>query len=98
MVFATEHGRRKAIWINTRFDLQGGRFQYAYVIPDTLVTLIGVSLSPREKGTQVSVEYQRTALNAGANGLVEEMAEHDAAAGKEWETQLNKYLAARATS
>jgi hypothetical protein len=98
MVFATEHGRRKAIWINARFDLRGGRFQYAYVIPDTLVTLIGVSLSPREKGTQVSVEYQRTALNAGANALVQQMAEHDAAAREEWQMQLNAYLAARTTS
>lgn len=92
MVFATEHGPGKAVWINTRLDLQGGRFQYAYVIPDTLVTLISITLSPREKGTQVSVQYQRTALNAGANALVQQMAQHDLAAGPHWNQQMNGYL------
>ena len=93
MVFVTRHGQAAAVWINTRLDLQAGRFQYVYVIPDTLATLISVQLGRRADGTSVAVEYQRTALCEHANAQVQQMADHDAAAGPEWEAQINTYLA-----
>jgi hypothetical protein len=98
MVFVTEHPQGQAVWINTELDPQRGRYQYVYVIADRLATRIRVALSPHDEGTRVSVEYQRTALNAGANALVREMAEHDGAAGAQWEMQVNGCLAARGQS
>ncbi len=40
MVFAVRHGELEATWVNTAFDLTQGRIQYAYVIPDALITVI----------------------------------------------------------
>ena len=92
MVFSLAHGEKTAIWVNTAFDLQSGRVQYVYVIPDTMVTVIALRLAPQENGTHVAVTYQRTALNAEAGDLVRQMAAQDAAAGPEWEEQINGYL------
>jgi hypothetical protein len=93
MAFTLARGRKTAIWVNTTFDLPGGRVQYVYVIPDTLVTVITLRLTPQENGTLVAVNYLRTALNAKANDLVRQMAAHDSVAGPEWEKQINAYLA-----
>ncbi len=93
MVFKIQHGDRHAIWVNTEFDLKAGRMQYAYVIPDKLVTLITIRLTPLEKLTQVAVEYERTALSVGANEHVRHLAENDRKSGPEWEKQINGYLA-----
>jgi hypothetical protein len=93
MVFKVKHGNLNAIWVNTEFDLKSGRFQYAYLIPDALVTLITVQLTPQGNATHVAVEYDRTALSADANGHVRHLADNDAKAGPEWEAQINDYLA-----
>lgn len=93
MVFLIEHPHGQAIWVNTELDPQGGRYQYVYVIPGKVATRIRVVLSPDRAGTRVTVDYQRTALDARANALVEQMAGHDAAAGPEWEEQVNGCLA-----
>ena len=92
MVFQVQHGDRRAVWVNTEFDLKAGRMQYAYVIPDKLVTLITIRLTPQEKATRVEVEYERTALSVGANEHVRHLAENDRKSGPEWERQINEYL------
>lgn len=93
MVFKIAHGHTHAVWVNTAFDLRGGRIQYAYVIPDAMVTLITLRLTPEGERTRVEVEYDRTALSAELNAHVEQMADGDAKAGPEWEQQIDRYLA-----
>ena len=92
MAFTIAHGDKTVVWINTAYDPASGFFQYAYVIPDVMVTLITVKLTPQDKWTHVAVRYERTALNATAKGMVTEMADHDSKAGPEWEKQINDYL------
>ena len=92
MVFRVAHGNQKAIWVNTEFDLKNGRVGYAYVIPDALVTVIRLKLTPLGNQTRVEVEYERTALNAEAEAHVRHMAESDRNSGVEWEKQVNGYL------
>jgi len=92
MVFTLAHGGRNAIWVNTSFDLGANRVQYVYVVPDTLVTVIELKLTPNGDTTHVAVTYDRTALTGKANHLVREMAERDAHAGPEWARQINGYL------
>lgn len=92
MVFKVTHGHTHAVWVNTAFDLAGGRIQYAYVVPDAMVTLITLRLTAEGARTRVEVKYERTALDAELNAHVEEMAEADAKAGPEWEKQVNQYL------
>jgi hypothetical protein len=61
-VFTIQHGPHTAVWINTLFDLPGGRMQYVYVIPEKLATTIDVSLHAIDPThTAVHVTYIRTA-------------------------------------
>jgi hypothetical protein len=92
MVFTVAHGHNTAVWLNTRFDPAAGSFQYAYVVPGVMATMITLNLEPEEERTRVTVEYQRTALDPNANGLVQKMAEDDRESGPEWEKQINDYL------
>ncbi len=92
MVFTVAHGPYQVPWVNTEFDLQAGRVQYVYVIPDTLVTVITIRMTPQGDKTHVAVEYDRTALKPEANDHVRQMAEHDGKSGPEWEEQINGWL------
>lgn len=95
MVFTVAHQHLHAPWVNTAFDLKNGRIQYVYMIPDALVTVITLKLTPQGQQTRVEVEYDRTALNPDADEHVRHMAEGDRKSGPEWEQQVNGYLAAR---
>ena len=93
MVFTLTHGPFLVPWVNTDFDPFAGLMQYVYVIPDTLVTVITLRVTPQGNTTHVAVEYDRTALNAAANQRVQHMAEHDRGSGPEWKEQIDGYLA-----
>ncbi len=95
MVFLIAHGGMAVPWINTEFDLQNGRVQYVYVIPEKLVTLITIHLTPQGDRTRVAVRYDRTALGAEGDAHVQRLGGHDAIAGPEWEASINGYLSAR---
>lgn len=92
MVFTVTHGPYRVPWVNTEFDLAGGRVQYVYVIPDTMVTVITIRMTPEGEKTHVNVEYDRTALSAEGNDHVRKLAENDAKSGPEWEGQINGWL------
>ncbi len=93
MVFTVAHGPYRVPWVNTEFDLKAGRVQYVYVIPDTLLTVITIRMTPQVDKTHVAVEYDRTALNAQGNDHVRQLAEHDSKSGPEWQGQINGWLA-----
>lgn len=92
MVFTVAHNHLRSTWVNSEYDLKSGRIQYVYVIPDALVTVITLRLTPVGEQTQVEVEYERTALSAEADAHVRHLAEGDRRAGPEWEAQVNGYL------
>jgi hypothetical protein len=94
MVFQVSHGEHTSIWVNTAFDLAGGHIQYAYVMANAMVTSIDIRLMrDGASKTHVAVVYERTALLAEANDHVRHFAANDAKADKEWEEQINGYLA-----
>jgi hypothetical protein len=92
MVFAVAHDHRQSVWVNTELDLKKGRIQYVYLIPDVLVTVITLRLTPQGNRTQVDVEYERTALSAETDTHVRHMAEADRGAGPDWDKRVNGYL------
>ncbi|HUO33785.1 MAG TPA: hypothetical protein VMU43_02230 [Candidatus Acidoferrum sp.] len=92
MVFKVAHGHMKSIWVNTALDLQGGRIQYAYVIPGAMATVITLELTAQGEKTHVAVEYDRTALDGEMNAHVQQMAAEDAKSGPEWEREVSAYL------
>jgi hypothetical protein len=92
MVFKVRHAAGNAIWVNTAFDRNEARIQYVYVIPEVVVTVITLKLTPDGGSTIVEVVYERTALAETANELVEGMAMRDRLACKEWSQQVNAHL------
>jgi hypothetical protein len=94
MVFTVPKGQFTSAWVNTAFDLAAGHIQYAYLVSETMATLIDIHLT-RESGqkTAVTVVYERTALMPEANEHVQRFADEDAAAGKEWSDAINSYFA-----
>lgn len=92
MVFSISHEGRDVTWVNTVFDSSTGRVQYAYVVPDVMVTLITVAVRDRGATTDVQVQYDRTSLSPDGDELVSDMASHDRRAGPEWADQINAYL------
>lgn len=93
MVHCLGHGPKTAVWVNTCYDPLTGRFQYLYVIPDIVATMITIALTARGDSTDVAVSYERTALSSVANDLVGRMAEQDGRAGPEWQSQIDAHLA-----
>ena len=94
MVFQVAHGQLTSTWVNTAFDLAAGHIQYVYVLGDAMVTTIDISLARKgAQTTRVTVVYERTALRPEANEHVQHFASNDQKAGKEWEAQINSYLA-----
>jgi len=93
MVFQVSRGQRLATWVNTIFDPTSGRVQYVYVLPEVVVTVITLELRPKGAATEILVRYERTSLSRETDAAVREMAAQDRAAGPEWATQINGYLA-----
>jgi hypothetical protein len=92
MVFKVSVGERHAVWVNTAFDPMARRIQYVYVIPDVVVTVITLNLTPDGGSTTVDVIYERTALMPAANETVQLMASRDRLAAKQWSQQINEHL------
>ncbi len=92
-VFTVQHGRHKSVWINTLFDLAGGRLQYVYFIPDTLVSTVDVKLTSLDaSSTTVEVTYVRTALQIAANDDVRALGDSDRDNGPHWQEAIEAYL------
>jgi hypothetical protein len=90
-----QHGPHKSVWVNTVFDLAGGRMQYVSFIPDTLVSTVDVRLSNLTPSTtKVEVIYVRTALDVAANEDVLALGTGDAGNGPEWQKAIEDCLAA----
>ena len=94
MVFQVSHGQMTSTWTNTAFDLAAGHIQYVYLLNDAMATTIDIRLTHEEsRKTGVTVVYERTALTPEANEHVQHFAKGDEKARKEWEDQINGYLA-----
>jgi hypothetical protein len=92
-VFTVQRGPHNSIWVNTLFDLAGGRMQYVSFVPDTLVSIVDVRLTPLDSSrTSVEVTYARTALDVAANDQVHAMGKSDGESGPEWQQAIEECL------
>jgi len=94
-VFTIQHGPVTAVWITTLFDLESRHFQYAYFIPEIMVTTIDVHFTPIDTSTKVHVVYTRTALTPEGNDHVTAFTTIDKSAGHDWQSAIDNYLASR---
>lgn len=91
-VFRVQKGSQSSVWVNTVLDLTAGRVQYVYVLGDVLVTRIDIRLKRNGNDkTDVSVTYERTALDPSANAHVNTLAKSDATSADEWRSAINAY-------
>jgi len=95
-VFTIHHGSVTAVWVNTLFDLESRHFQYAYFIPDIMVTTIDARFAPNNSTTtQVHITYTRTALTPDGNNHVTAITAIDKNASDDWQSAIDTYLATR---
>lgn len=93
-VFTVAHGPHTSVWVTTRFDVKAGRMQYVSVIPDAVLSLIDVQLTPSASGhTEVEVTYARTALSSAMNEEVQAMGDADRYSGPDWQKAVEGCLA-----
>lgn len=91
-VFTVEAGHSN-VWINTIYDLEQGRVQYACFSGGNMVTLIDIHLEAIARDTtRAVVVYERTALRPEANELVNHLAAADEAKGPSWRAALGAYV------
>jgi hypothetical protein len=89
----TVKGGHSSVWVNTIFDAEHGRVQYACFAGESMVTLITIhvqKIGPSK--TKATVAYERTALKSEANDQVNRSADGDQTKGPEWEAALRSYL------
>lgn len=92
-VFTVPHGPHTAVWVNTIFDVVGGRMQYVAVIPDVMAFTVDVRLSVAGATvTHVKVTYTRTALDVSANDDVAAMGTRDRDNGVDWQAAIEGAL------
>jgi hypothetical protein len=92
-VFTVQQGERKSVWVNTRFDVDGGRMQYVSVVPGIRASTVDVRLTAVDASTtSVEVTYVRTALDGSANEEVEALGQSDRQEGPHWQEAIETYL------
>jgi hypothetical protein len=92
-VFRVQHGQHSSVWVNTLFDLSGGRMQYVAFIDDVVVTTVDVKLTSTDSShTSVEVTYARTTLQPAANDDVRALGSSDRESGPDWQKGVEKCL------
>lgn len=78
-----------AVWMLTRFDLAGGRVQYALVLNHLVFTRIDIHLARNGvRKTDVTVAYEFTALDPAANDHLKVLAASHANQGPQWKAAI----------
>ena len=92
-MFTVQRGQHKSVWINTLFDVVGGRMQYVSFVADAMVSTVDVRLASVDPSTtSVEVTYVRTALDASANDEVQALGQSDRQKGSHWQEAIETYL------
>ncbi len=92
-VWTIQHGPLNSVWVNTLFDVPGGRMQYVAITGDRLVMTVDVRVAAvASSRTAVEVTYTRTALNPAANEDVRALGEKDRMSGPEWQRGIESAL------
>jgi hypothetical protein len=95
-VFTVQHGPHTSVWVNTLFDVEGGRMQYVSFVPGTVVSTVDVQLTALDtSSTGVEVTYVRTALDVVANDEVQTMGRSDRENGPHWQQAIESCLTAQ---
>jgi hypothetical protein len=96
-VFQVHHGQHTSVWVNTVFDLPGGRIQYVAFIDGIFVMTLDIELTSLDAShTNVDVTSTRTALQPAVNDDVLALGESDRNGGPDSQKGIEKCLAIEA--
>ncbi len=98
-VFRTTHGGRETTWIVVTYLPSEGHVSYARLAQGSNMGLVDVQCSAASGGgTEVSVRYTLTGLNAQGQGFVDEFLDpgHYRRMIEEWREAIGKALGVRA--
>ena len=97
--FRTAHGGRQTTWIVTDYRPAEGRVSYARLAQDSNIGLVDVICTPAAGGTEVSVRYTLTGLNAQGEAFVREFLDdgHYGRMIEEWQAATSAALAAKSS-
>ncbi|HEY6389915.1 MAG TPA: hypothetical protein VIX89_01485 [Bryobacteraceae bacterium] len=89
-VFRVERPGDSSVWTATVFDLPGGHVQYLVVLNNVILTRIDIRLARNgDQKTDVSVLYERTAIDPSFNDEVRVLAKRDEGRADEWRNAIN---------
>jgi hypothetical protein len=92
LVFTTQDDHGRTAWLLDRYDERARELRYVVARP-TILTTIDIAVVPDGPGSSVAtVTYTRTALDAAAEGEVEEFARHFPLQAPHWESAINAAL------
>jgi hypothetical protein len=91
-VFSVQHGGHESTWVLSVLDILGGHVQYVSLIDGVILTRIDTHLKAIGAEPAVTVVYERTSLQAGANEHVKSLGQTDGGVAKHWESNINDYL------
>ncbi len=92
-VFQVQHGQHANVWVNTLFDLPGGRIEYVSFIDAIFVTTLDIKVtSMGTSNTKVEVTSTRTALQPAANEDVRALGASDRDGGPDSQRRIEKCL------
>lgn len=97
-VFRTVHGERETTWIVVDYRPAEGRVSYARLAQGSNMGLVDVQCNPTAGGgTEVSVRYTLTGVNAQGQALVTAFLDpaHYTAMIEEWRRAIGKALAVK---
>ena len=93
-IFTTSHGEYDVVWIVTDYDVEAGRVEMVYHVPNVLVTLLEIQLTPINGHTaRAEITYTKTAISEeGIKALEEFTKESYDQTMDSWEKAMNHYL------
>ena len=92
-VFTVQHGQSSVVWVNTKYDLPGGRMQYVYIVAEAMVCVIDVHVTSVDAmHTLVDVTYTRTALAPEHNEGIAHLSRQDSQNGPKWRRYVEHAL------
>jgi hypothetical protein len=93
-VFTTTEGAGEAVWYVTRHDPAGHFVEMIKITPGVTACRLDIRLEPAPGGCAATISYTHTSLGPAGDAFVEAFtAERYATFMREWERELNHYLA-----
>jgi hypothetical protein len=92
-VFKVHHGHHSSTWVTTVYAPGQGHVEHVASIDGQMLMTIDIHVTPRnDRESDVTVTYDRTALNPSANEHIQALAAADADSGPHWASAINGYL------